>query len=76
MRGYLPLIRKGSSTRMHGLAIDTKEGLLFARDLSLEKHADCYLCFIRIDLPIPVELIDLVNSVIFFSNLKLPYSDG
>ena len=76
VRGYLPLIRKGSSTHMHGLAIYTKEGLLFARDLSLEKLADSYLCFIRIGLPIPVELIDLVNSVIIFSNLKLPYSDG
>ena len=29
MRGYLPLIRKDSSTHMHGLAVYVKEGLLF-----------------------------------------------
>ena len=38
VRGYLPLIRKDSSTHM-------KEGLPFARDLSLENSADSYLCF-------------------------------
>ena len=37
VRGYLPLIRKDSSTHMHGLAVYVKEGLPFARDLSLEK---------------------------------------
>ena len=35
-RGYLPLIRKNSSTHMHGLAVYVKEGLSFAWDLSLE----------------------------------------
>ena len=35
LRGYLPLIRKDSSTHMHGLTVYVK-GLLFARDLSLE----------------------------------------
>ena len=45
MRGYLPLIRKGSSTHMHGLAVYMKEGLPFLRDLSLENSADFYLCF-------------------------------
>ena len=70
VRGYLSLIRKDSSTHMHGLPIYTKDGLLFVRDFSLEKLADSYLYFIRIGLPIPVELIDLVNSVIIFSNLK------
>ena len=45
VRGYLPLIRKGSSTHMHGLAVYVKEGLPFARDLSLENSADSYLCF-------------------------------
>ena len=30
---------------MHGLAVYVKEGLPFARDLSLEKFADSYLCF-------------------------------
>ena len=45
LRGYLPLIRKDSSTHMHGLPVDVKEGLPFARDLSLENSADSYLCF-------------------------------
>ena len=45
MRGYLSLIQKDSSTHMHGLAIYVKEGLPFARDLSLENSADSYLCF-------------------------------
>ena len=45
VRGYLPLIRKDSGTHMHGLAVYFKEGLPFARDLSLENSAHCYLCF-------------------------------
>ena len=45
MRGYLPLIRKDSSTHMYGLAIYVKEGRPFAQDLSLENSADSYLCF-------------------------------
>ena len=45
VRGYLPLIQKDSSTHMHGLAVYVKEGLPFARDLSLENFADSYLCF-------------------------------
>ena len=45
MRGYLPLIRKDSSTHIHGLAVYVKEGLPFARDLSLENSADSCLCF-------------------------------
>ena len=45
MRGYLPLIQKDSSTRMHDLAVYVKEGLSFARDLSLEDSADPDLCF-------------------------------
>ena len=32
VRGYLPLIRKDSSTHMHGLAVYVKEGLPFAQD--------------------------------------------
>ena len=40
VRGYLPLIRKDSSTHMHGLAVYVKEGLPFAWDLSLENSAD------------------------------------
>ena len=45
VRGYLPLIRKDSSTHMHGLAVYVKEGLPFARDLPLENSSDSYLCF-------------------------------
>ena len=45
VRVYLPLIQKDSSTHMHGLAVYVKEGLPFARDLSLENSADSYLCF-------------------------------
>ena len=42
MRGYIPLIRKDSVTHMHGLAVSVKEGLPFARDLSLENSADSF----------------------------------
>ena len=45
VRGYLSLIRKDSSTHMYDLAVYVKEGLPFARDLSLENSADSYLCF-------------------------------
>ena len=45
VRGYLALIRKDSSTHMHGLPVYVKEGLPFAWDLSLENSADSYLCF-------------------------------
>ena len=45
VRGFLPLIRNYSNTHMHGLAVYLKEGLPFARDLSLENSADYYLCF-------------------------------
>ena len=44
VRCYLPLIRKNSTTHMHGLAVYVKEGHPFARDLSLENSADSYLC--------------------------------
>ena len=45
VRGYLPLIRKVSSTHMHGLAVYVKRGLPFAQNLSPENSADSYLCF-------------------------------
>ena len=38
---YVPLIRKDSITRMHGLEVYVKEGLSFAR----ENSSDFYLCF-------------------------------
>ena len=43
VRGYLLLIRKGSSTHMHGLAVYVKEGLPFARNLSLENSTDLFM---------------------------------
>ena len=45
LRGYLPLIRKDSISHIHGLTVYVKEGLPFARDLSLENSANSYLCF-------------------------------
>ena len=45
VKGYFPLIQRDSSTHMHGLAVYVKEGLPFARDLSLENSADCYYLF-------------------------------
>ena len=45
VRGYLPSIRKNSTTHMHGLTVYVKEELLFPQDLSLENSADSYLCF-------------------------------
>ena len=56
VRGYLLLIRKDSSTHMHGLAVYVKEGLPFARDISLENSADSYLCF----------RLALLHSVFYF----------
>ena len=45
VRGYLPLIQKGSSTHMHALTVYVKEKPPFAQDLSLENFADSYLSF-------------------------------
>ena len=45
VRSYLPLIRKDSSTHMHGLAVYVKEGFPFALGLYLEHSADSYLSF-------------------------------
>ena len=64
VRGYLPLIRNDSSTHMHGLAVYVKEGLPFARDLSLESSADSYLCF----------QLALLHSVSYFFFLYQPPS--
>ena len=50
VRDYLPLIRKDSITHMHGLAVYLKEGLPFARNISVENSANSFLCF-RLALP-------------------------
>ena len=42
VRGYLPLIRKDSSTHIHGLTVYVKEGLPFTWNLSLEDSEDSY----------------------------------
>ena len=46
VRGYLPLTRKNSITHIHGLAVYVKEGLPFARNLSVENSADSYFFFL------------------------------
>ena len=56
VRGYLPLIRKDFSARMHGLAVYVKEGLPFPRDLSLENSADSYLYFRLVLLLFPLHI--------------------
>ena len=66
MGGYLPLIRKDSSTHMHGLTVYVKEGLPFAQDISLENSADSYLCF----------RLALLHSVSFFLFLYLSPSSS
>ena len=45
VRGYFPLLRKNSTTHMHGLAVYIKVGLLFLRDLSQENSVDSCLSF-------------------------------
>ena len=45
LRGYLPLIQKDPIIHMHHLAVYVKEGLPFARDLSLKNSADSYYVF-------------------------------
>ena len=42
---YLPLMPQDYITHIHGLAVYVKEGLPFARDLTLENSADSYFCF-------------------------------
>ena len=42
VRGYLPIIRKDSTTLMHGPAVYVKEGHPFAHDASLENSADSH----------------------------------
>ena len=65
MRVYLPLIRKDSSTHMHGLTVYMKEGPPFAWDLSLKNSADSYVCF---------QLAFLHSVPYFFSLYRSPSS--
>ena len=59
VKGYLPLIRKDSSTHIHGLPVYVKEEFPFSQNLSLENSADSYFCF----------QLALLNSVSYFSFL-------
>ena len=61
---YLLLIRKDSIIHMHGLAVYVKEGLPFARDLSLENSADLYLGF-RLALVYSVAFFPPINHLLF-----------
>ena len=56
VRGYLPLIWKDSTTHMHDIEVNVKEGFPFAWDWSLENSVDSYLCF----------WLALLHSVSFF----------
>ena len=51
---------------MHGLAVYVKEGLPFARDVSLENSADSYLCF----------RLALLHSLSYFFFLYRPPSSS
>ena len=67
VRGYLPLIWKGSITHMHGLAVYVKEGLAFAQDLSLENSADSHLCFwLALRHPFPPSITSIVMDGFWF----------
>ena len=75
VRGYLPLMQKDSSTHMHTLGIYAKEGLPFARDLSLENYADFYLCLqlallqcVLLLFPMSITFFILVHSFYFISS--------
>lgn len=59
-KGYLPFIWKSSVFHMHGLLGYVKEGLPFARDLSLENAKDCYLCF---QLALLIQLLTSFTSL-------------
>ena len=43
--GYLPIIRKDSSTHMHGLAVYARETLPISRETHLEKPTEPFMCF-------------------------------
>ena len=43
--GYLPIIRKDSSTHMHGLAVYARDTLPISREAHLEKPSETFMCF-------------------------------
>ena len=73
VRGYLPLIRKDSSTHIPGLAVYVKKGVPLARDLSPENSADSYLCFrlallhcVLLLFPLSITFFVFVHILILF----------
>ena len=66
VRGYLPLNWKDSSTHMMVSQFMWKEGIPFARHLSLKDSAGSYLCF----------RLDLLHSVSYFFFLYQPPSSS
>ena len=62
VRGYLPLIQKDSSTHMHSLAFYVKEGLPFARDLSLEKSSPSVLLLFPLPITFFWTVFDSISS--------------
>ena len=65
--GYLPLIRKDSGTHMHGLTFYVKEGLPFARDLSLENSLCRFLFMFLSGFTSLSVLLLFPLSITFFS---------
>ena len=64
VKSYLLLIWIDSTTHMHAVKVYVKNGLPFARDLSIENSADSYLWF----------RLDLLHSVsCFFFNYWSPF---
>ena len=61
VKGYRPLIRKDSSTHMHGLAVYVTKGLPFARDLSLENSADSSLSVLLL-FPVSITFFIIMHS--------------
>ena len=73
VRGYLPLIQKDYSAHMHGLTVYVKDGLPFARDLSLENSANSYLSFqlallhsVLLLFPLSITIFSFVHSFLFY----------
>ena len=79
--GYLPLTLKDPITHMHGLAVYVKEGLPFARYLSLQNSKDYYVSNFRYfthclgSFPSIDHLLRLYGRFLILFNLtKMKYS--
>ena len=65
VRGQPPLIRKDSSTHMHGLSVYVKEGLPFARDLTSRKLCRFLFMFSTGFTPLSVLLLFPLSITLF-----------